>query len=210
MISLIHPSRGRPEMAYNAYLEWLNNADDDFEYIISLDHSDITQSQYFIKDFPANCIRIGNNRSIVDAVNGATLISTGDIIVVMSDDFGCPKNWNSLIESRMDAEKMGLLHVNDTIQQSVVTLPILTRKLYQRLGYVYYHRYFSMFADNDLTESAKLLDAYIPALDLTFQHRHWVNGLNKRDATYNRENSDHAYQMGQKLFNQRVKQRFGL
>lgn len=210
MISLIHPSRGRPEMAYNAYREWLNNADDDFEYIISLDYSDITQSQYFIKDFPANCIRIGNNRSIVDAVNVATAVSTGDIIVVMSDDFGCPKNWNSMIESRMDAEKMGLLHVNDTIQQSVVTLPILTRKLYQRLGYVYYHRYFSMFADNDLTESAKLLNAYIPALDLTFQHRHWVNGLNKRDATYNRENSDHAYQMGQKLFNQRVKQRFGL
>lgn len=197
-------------MAYQAYCEWLSKADQDFEYIISLDHSDITQSQYFIKNFPANCIRIGNNRSIVDAVNVATAVSTGDIIVVISDDFGCPENWNSLIESRMDAEKMQLLHVNDTIQQSIVTIPILTRKLYDRLGFIYYPGYFSMFADNDLTECAKMLGAYVPALDLTFEHRHWVNGKNPKDATYERENSMPAYQMGQKLFGQRKKIRFGL
>lgn len=210
MISLVHPSRGRPEMAYNAYAEWLRKADEDFEYIISLDHSDITQSQYFIKGFPEGSIIISTNRSIVDAVNVATSCATGDIIVVMSDDFGCPDDWCSLIRERLDPDKMGLLHVNDTIQQGVVTLPILTRKLYERLGYVYFHRYFSMFADNDLTEAAKILGAYIPALDITFQHRHWVNGLNKRDATYNRENSDQAYQLGQKVFQQRQKQRFGL
>lgn len=208
MITLIHPSRGRPQMALKAFQEWQAKADGDFQYILSIDYSDPSQQEYTRQSFPEDCIIIGNNRSIVDATNAAAKLASGDILVVMSDDFGCPDHWDTLIQNHY--QDMLLLHVYDTIQRDVVTLPILSRKLYERLGYIYHPRYFSMFADNDLTESAKKLGAYKADFSLVFEHRHWVNGKNKRDATYDRENSSQAWKIGEQLFKQRQKTGFGL
>lgn len=210
MISLIHPSRGRPEQARKAYDEWLQNSAGDFEYFISIDTLDPKHAQYY-QLFDEECILLNNNRSIVDAVNVAAKQSTGDIIVVMSDDFGCPRNWDEWIELEFKGvETPQLLHVHDTIQFEICTLPILNRQFYDRVGYVYYGQYFSMFADNDLTDVAKKLGAYVPAKHLTFEHRHYVNGKAKLDATYQRENSKEAWKIGEKVYKQRKLRNFDL
>lgn len=212
MISLIHPSRGRAKQAREAYNRWLERSQGDFEYILSIDTSDPTQAQYF-KAFEGvqATILLNPNRSIVDAVNVAVRQSQGEYIVVMSDDFDCPENWDVKIMVELhDPTAFGLLHVDDTIQKDVVTIPILTRALFDRLGHVYHNSYFSMFADNDLTESAKRLNAYKQAFHLVFPHNHYVNGKAKMDATYERENSKKAWDQGQRAFKIRQKQNFGI
>ena len=209
-ISIIHPSRGRPVKAVEAYQEWLMKAEGDFEYILSIDQSDPTQSQYYQQCQKHNVhgsILLNPNRCIVEAVNVAAKHSTGDLIVVMSDDFGCPEHWDKLLIERVKQDQQ-VLHVFDTIQRDIVTLPIMTRSYYNRFGYVYHPQYFSMFCDNDLTECAKRTGAYTDCRDLTFEHRHWVNGKAVKDKTYEREESGWA--VGEKLFKRRKLINFGL
>lgn len=208
-IALIHPSRGRPDKARQAYHEWLMNADDDFDYVISIDLSDPTQAKYF-QNFEQDCKIIQHpNRSIVDAVNVACLEVQADIYVVMSDDFGCPKGWDTIIKQAMPLDRPAVIQVRDTIQDDVVTLPILNQLMYRRLGHVYHPRYFSMFADNDLTESAKIHGELIK-LDVVFEHRHYVNGKATMDDTYKRENSKQAWDLGKKFFEMRKRTGFKL
>lgn len=208
-IALIHPSRGRPDKARKAYEEWLKNADADFEYVISIDTSDPTQAKYF-QNFLKDCDLVqGANRSIVDAVNLACSHVEADIYVVMSDDFGCPKGWDTIIKQAMPLDRPAVIQIRDTIQDDIVTLPILNRIMYEKLGHVYHPRYFSMFADNDLTECAKIHGELIK-LDVVFEHRHWVNGKAPKDATYERENSQQAWNVGKKFFELRKKTGFKL
>jgi hypothetical protein len=213
-IALIHPSRGRPDKARQAYYEWLNNADEDFQYVISIDTSDITQAKYF-RNFQEDTGILQNpNRSIVDAVNIACeYLKYGgvftDIYVVMSDDFGCPKGWDTIIKQAMPLDRPAVIQVRDTIQDEIVTLPILNRLMYEKLGYVYHPRYFSMFADNDLTECAKIHGELIK-LDVVFEHRHYVNGKSAMDDTYKRENSQQAWNVGKKFFEMRKRTGFKL
>jgi hypothetical protein len=208
-IALIHPSRGRPDKARQAYEEWLNNADCDFDYIISIDDSDPTHPKYY-HNFEDDCQLIQHpNRSIVDAVNLACSHLVADIYVVMSDDFGCPKGWDTIIKQSMPLDRPAVIQVRDTIQDEIVTLPILNRLMYEKLGYVYHPRYFSMFADNDLTECAKIHGELIK-LDVVFEHRHYVNGKSAMDDTYKRENSQQAWNVGKKFFEMRKRTGFKL
>jgi len=106
-------------MAKQAYLEWMEKADDakSIEYILSLDTSDNTIGDY--NDAFEDCnikTLIFPNRSIVDAVNQGAKKSNGDILVVVSDDFSCPQGWDTIIKERLDTSKTELLHVFDTIQ----------------------------------------------------------------------------------------------
>lgn len=214
MITLIHPSRGRPLMALQAFDEWTRKAfsKDSIEYILSIDTSDRDQNHYFdnSENTGVNVI-INANRSIVDAVNRAAEIAKGDIMVVVSDDFGCPDAWDTILVNHFkDVESPMILHVNDGIQDRVCTLPIINRAYYQLFGYIYHPHYFSMFADDDLTECAKKIGAYKADFSLLFQHRHYINGMNKRDTTYDRENSKLAWEVGKRIFQRRKQLNFEL
>jgi len=206
-------------MAKQAFDEWTERFAyeftlplSDFQYILSIDDSDSDQNKYYetFTDLPVIIIQSAN-KSIVDAVNRAAEIATGDILVVISDDFGCPEFWNRSIENHFKGvDTPMILHVNDTIQQRICTLPIMNRQYYERFGYIYHPHYFSMFADDDLTESAKLIGAYKSDFSLTFEHRHYVNGKNKRDKTYDRENSKQAWEIGKRTFQARKQRRFDI
>ena len=205
-------------MAKQAHTEWIIKTTMDFynfgqhEYILSLDTTDSDQNKYYgiFKDIGVKTI-INPNRSIVDAVNRAAEVAKGDIMIVISDDFGCPENWNKLIEDHFKGvDRPMLLHVNDTIQQRVCTLPIINRQYYEKFGYIYHPHYVSMFADDDLTECAKQIGAYKADFNLTFEHRHFVNGKNKRDRTYDRENSKQAWDVGKRVFQARKQRKFDI
>lgn len=212
-ISIIHPSRWRHKMAKKAHDHWMSLADDpkSIEYILSLDTSDNTFIDYqeaFINDDIDTMVC--PNRSIVDAVNNAAKNAQGDIFVVVSDDFEAFQGWDTVIIERLDIKRAELLHTFDTIQNNVCTLPIITKKYYELFGHIYHPHYISMFADDDLTECAKLVNGYIEAFDLVFAHNHWVNGKNPKDKTYDRENSKTAWEVGKRMFQQRKARKFDL
>lgn len=200
-------------MAKQAHDHWMGLADDpkSIEYAISLDTSDNTVEDYkrTFKDVDVK-ILIYPNRSIVDAVNNGAKWASGDIFVVVSDDFESFQGWDTAIIERLDINRAELLHTFDTIQNNVCTLPILTKKYFELFGHIYHPHYISMFADDDLTECAKLVNGYIEAFDLVFAHNHWVNGKNPKDKTYDRENSKTAWEVGKRMFQQRKARKFDL
>lgn len=205
-ISLIHPSRSRPKQAYSAYYEWINNSDRKFEYILSIDKSDPLLDEY-LNIFPRKSILVSDNKSAIEAINNAAKLSTGDLIIVMSDDFSCEPNWDTNITEELLGKSDFLVKTIDGIQDTLITLPILDRKYYKRFGYIYFPGYIHLWCDTEMTTVGHFLGKVINS-NLRFHHNHYTAGLSEKDEV-NIKN-DATNEQGDKLFNERLKTNFGI
>lgn len=208
-ISLIHPSRGRPEKAASTYAHWMDHAKcpELIEHILSLDFDDPRRHEYKRQDK----ITIDHNTCVVEATNQAAQISTGDILIYLSDDFKCPMDWDLEIRERININIAQLLKVHDGLQKfeaDVLTIPIMTRQLYERLGYFFHPKYKSMWVDCDLYWVCKNNNWLTFAPDLLFQHEHYSNGMATKDATYQR--SDANWNQGKEIYEKRKLEGFKL
>lgn len=226
-ISLLHPSRGRSDKFLSIILDWLENASGSIiiEYVLSLDYDDSEEhlssylSNYLLLhntmkivglSNDANLI-IGPSQFVVGAVNRAARIATGDVSIMISDDFACFKNWDiELMQSIPDASKPFVVQVSDncTKKTDVITLPIMTKAFYDKCGY-FFHPYFkSMWADNYLYSQAVKYNCLINAMHLKFTHHHFTNDnvslRNEFDNTYDRSNA--FYDEGKEIFLQLTNQ----
>lgn len=212
-ISLLHPSRGRPQRAIETFLNWKGKSSGahKIEHIISIDTDDSEHDNYKAKYWGEFTKIIGgNNGCAVTATNGAAALSTGDILVMLSDDFECPQDWDKLIvEAFLSAYENGnVLKTYDGIQKWIVTLAIMDRSYYLRHGYFYYPEYKHMFCDTEMTHKAELEGRLIVRNDLIFPHNHYTHGGAKKDAT--NEKADKTWNQGEALYLRRVKENFGL
>lgn len=189
-ISLIYPSRGRPDKSFQTYKEWVAKSGcDEIEVILSLDVDDPLLETYKIlyDETDVNVI-VNQNKSVVEATNRAAEISTGGILIYLSDDFICPENWAVSILSLMPDEMM-LIKVDDCLQKfeaPVLTIPIMNRELYHHLGYFWHPDYLSMHVDVDLFHTLKKINAIKLCPQLKFPHEHPSNGKAATDETYRR------------------------
>lgn len=143
-ISLIHPSRSRAEIASRQSRSWLLAAGEPIDYILSIDTDDPQLAQYD-GYFQSRRFICNGNRSAIDAINNAAKQATGDIIVVMSDDFDCPPQWATALLRLTEGKTDWIAKTPDGIQNWIITLPIMDRAYYNRFGYVYYPEYKHMF-----------------------------------------------------------------
>lgn len=211
-ISLIHPSRGRPEKATQNYNEWIDKAGCIVEHVLSVDTSDDHLAYFRLhKPYPDkpdgsySRLYANDNSSVVEATNHAAKESDGDILIYLSDDFKCPHHWGTLILKEFEGvtEPM-LLKVDDCLQNfgvPVLTIPIMNRALYEKLGYFFHPGYKSMFVDEDLYWTAKKLNALKLAPHLKFPHEHVSIGKAENDETYKRSAAN--WDQGQEFFKQR-------
>ena len=221
-IALIHPSRGRPSEANNAVQEWYSNASgkNDIYYILSTD-SDDKNTYSILTDLSWNKSHlINHNRSVVDAVNIAAKYAdekfNPDIYIVISDDFGCCKNWDLAILNSIEGREDWILKTNDgpnkekPTQEWLITLPILHRTFYHRFEYIYNPLYEHMFADTEMTHISDLLGTTLKRMDLHFPHRHYItkSGIVKKDETSRR--ADATWNQGEAIYLRRVMENFGL
>lgn len=211
--SIIHPSRNRIQRAKKAIATVINNFDfsngDKLEYIVSIDDDDKFQNEYLQFCTENNLtLTVNNNRSMVDATNIGAKLATGDCIILVSDDFELPNNWNILLKDKINTEsELYAILVNDGISKGdILSIPILSKALYDKLGYIYHPEFFSLFADNALLDVCKKLNCLIDARDILFQHHHYINGKAIFDETYQKENSKYAYEYG-KLVYKKLKER---
>lgn len=198
LISLIHPSRGRPEKALTTTLDWIRGTDN-IEHILSVDESDPLLNEYR-KNF--YLWHEAPNNSVVEATNRAAKIAKGDILVYLSDDFKCPDGWDVKIRQYFNTNEPRLLKVDDCLQRfdaKIITIPIMNRALYNLLGYFFNPKYDSMFVDDDLYHTCK--QWIFEAPELKFPHEHWKTGKCKIDETYKR--SEANWDQGLVVFNQR-------
>ncbi len=207
MISIIHPSRSRPEMAYKTARKWLDNAGCDVQYILSLDQDDKTLEDYFRLYKNIHEILVNENRSAIDAINEAAIVSSGRIIIVISDDFFAPPLWGKQILDATVGKRDWIMKTPDGIQKRIITLPIMDRSYYNRFGYIYFPEYQHLWSDTELTDVAELTGRLIRA-NIPFEHNHYSIGKNGKDEVSVR--ADATYEEGKKLYNERKKHNFYL
>lgn len=207
MISVIHPSRGRALQALITAKNWMGKASEQVEYILSIDIDD--DVELYKKAFKGLNVKIlvNKNRSAVDAINNAASISTGDILIVVSDDFDCPQIWDQEIINRTKDKTDWIAKTEDGLQGWLITLPIMDRAYYNRFGYVYHPGFLHMFCDTFMSCVADLLNRKIK-LPIMFKHNHYSLGHNKKDAISIR--ADNTWSQGEQLFIHLARQNFGL
>lgn len=204
VITVLHPSRGRAEKAFKTCEQWLDSAGAHCQYLLSIDSDDPQKELYhdLFSDYP---IFEYDNKSVVEATNRIAKIATEDIFIYASDDFVAPKNWAVDVRKEFEGvtEPM-LLKVDDCLQKfdvPVLTIPIMNRALYERLGYFWHPEYKSMFCDEDLYWTARKLGALKFAPHLKFPHEHVSVGKSPDDDTY--RNSAKNWDQGKALFAKR-------
>ena len=207
--SLIHPSLGRPEQALACFNTWRGFAHvEEIQHLLSLNASDTTIDSYtslFTNDDTAIIVSPATN--MVAASNVAAQKADGDVLILISDDMYPPLNWDIKIERFLRSPHPVVLQVHDGIRDDIMTLPIMNRAAYDQLGYLYHPDYLSMFADNDLAETAKAHGWYVKC-DVQFEHRHFTNGKASMDETYRKENSKVKWDHGQRVFERRKRDGF--
>lgn len=190
-ISILHPSYGRPDKSYATIDKWwLSAAHQEFlELIVSVDSHDPKRDEYANRYQPGIMIE-GNNGSVVEATNRAAKISTGDIMIYVSDDFEPVNGWDVLLRNEFEKESGPLLlKVDDCLQKfeaKVLTIPVMNRQLYDKLGYFWHPDYKSMFVDEDLWWTCHNMGAMKLAPHIKFEHRHVSVGKAPDDLTYQR------------------------
>lgn len=193
-LSLLHPSRGRPEKSFDTVNNWIDKAGRKIEVIISLDEDDpelINYCRLFAGREYAGCRYYAHsNKSAIDAINLAAASALGDVFIVVSDDTECFNSWAIYIEEETEGKHDFILKTQDGIQKYIITNPIMDRAYYNRFGYIYHPDFQHLFCDTWLTVMADITGRKIIS-DLMFRHNHYsVNGtppdeLHKRnDATW--------------------------
>lgn len=204
-ISVIHASRQRPKQAFETLRKWLNRSHNiGLEYIMSLDSTDPTLNEYRWLD---GQVCINDNKTAIEAINIGAKAATGNILISVSDDTDCPDNWLVLLKAYLNGKSDFCAKVDDGLQPTLVTMPIMDRIYYERYGYVYHPGYSHMFCDQELTAVAIMTGKYLK-LPLSFPHLHYSAGKSEFDAVYAKNNATWA--QGESLFNERLKTNFGI
>jgi hypothetical protein len=143
----------------------------------------------------------------VDGWNTAAAGSTGEILIINSDDMFPPAHWDTeLRRVAGDLNRDFVIEVSSgTIhdQRRLMVLQILSRVRYERLGYAIYPEYLSMAGDDDFGEHARHDGVVIEARHLIFPHKHALYENKPYDSVYNHENSSEAVILGDRILARR-------
>lgn len=211
MISVIHPSRQRPERAKQTYDNWQSKKSGKYEveWVLSIDTDEPRLTEYVSQFKMLMVYSFMPNHSAIEAINNAMALTNPryKILIVVSDDFDCPENWDELIVQAAAGKTDWIMKTQDGTQGWIITLPIMDRTYYERFGYIYHPEYLHMFCDTEMSCVADLLGKRITT-DLVFPHNHYSTGKSQKDAVS--EKADATWAQGEKLFIERAKSNFGI
>lgn len=208
MISILHPSRQRPQKSLSTLTKWINNAGGKIQTIISIDADDPCLPTYQLNAIELGAqLIINNNRSAVDAINNAAKVAIGDILIVVSDDTDCPELWDLKIRDEVKGRTNWIMKCQDGIQSWIITMPVMDRIYYETFGYIYFTEYLHMFCDTELTCVADLTGRLIKS-NLMFKHMHYSTGAAPKDVVS--EKADATWNQGERLFISRYRKTFDL
>jgi len=184
-----------------------------FEWVISVDGNrpdTIEAANRLVEHYNDGGIKVViQDKEPFNCVRGWNLgaeHSTGKVIIAVTDDFNPPQHWD---EKMLALEPKGwedgehVVHIDDGFVRTICTLSILTRKRYDKFGYVFYPKYESMFCDTEFTEVAYRDGVVIKAMHLLFEHMHPDCGKRPRDAADQKHASSDRWRRGEILFNYR-------
>ena len=202
LISLLHPTRSRPSKSFENSREWIQKAGCEVELIVSVDESDPMLQGYFEHYGDLVNLIVNDSTCVVEATNHAVKKAKGDILVYLSDDFKCPENWGLLVRKEFEGVSLPcLIKVDDCLQKfhvPVLTIPIMNRALYERMGYFFHPDFKSMFCDEHLYWICQRIGALKNCEHLKFPHEHCSIGKAENDETYQRSAAN--WDQGKEMF----------
>jgi len=203
------PSRGRPNTfkeTLKKHIDFLSNKNE-YEFIFTFDNDDDKMNNDEIKEFIKRQninykIHYGNSKNKIEAINANIGDEDFDVLVLIADDMiPTIENYDEIIVDILTKSKHHLdstIHFNTTRWSNILDIwCIMGKTYYDRFKYIYNPIYKSIYADNEYTEVAKLLDRCIFSEIFLFFHnysefigdeterKNWV--FNSEDEkTYNR------------------------
>lgn len=231
LYSLLHPT-ARPEAWRHAYDTWLGRAAvrESVEYVLCVDQrwgfDRANACVWMPRPGPRDVLVWNHGRKCwVDSANQAARHSTGAVLIVVSDDIEPPQDWDLLLQRAGHALSQNhdgshnltlrpfgrgqfVIHVSTGYCDGprACGMQILSRGRYERLGYVLYPGYESLYSDDDFLEHAYRDGIVIDARELMFPHHH--ADMNDWDEVYLHQNRSEARALGAELFERRKRMNF--
>lgn len=210
-ISIIHPTRSRPQKSFETITKWIMKAGaKNFEIIVSVDVDDPTIEEYrkLYRNLCHPYVWLeGHSKNAVEAVNSAAKISSGNILIIVSDDTDAAVEWSTRVLRYTEGKNNFVLKTRDGIQPKMITMPILDRVYYQLDGFIYHPRFKHAWADRFLTDLAHKRGRVITK-NILFKHLHYsVLKNKKRDAQYAR--TDATFEEGRQVYKE-LKKEYGI
>jgi hypothetical protein len=198
-ISLLHATR-RPKEAQDCQKLWLERAENasNVEIITCIDHDDLAGRE----EFPDAVLN--SSEGVCPAWNEAAKHATGDVLIAMDDDWQAPHSWDQIIESYM-CNGADILHVGDKHRKDqLICHPIISRKFYESMGYLWHPLFKSVYCDNWFSEVATRW-GYVDAtdggkIDLGFVHANPSQGYGTEDDIARKSNSRERYAHGEAVY----------
>ena len=212
-ISLCYTSV-RPEFIPEVVKAWRARAHKPYrvEVVIAVDAGDAKSEQAAkLVERAQVVVQPEKPGSCVKGWNLAASYATGDVLLAIADDFVPPEGWDSSLEQVAEEgwwTKDRVVKVFDGYNPDLCTLAIVSRARYDRLGYLFYPGYLSLFSDTEFTASAYADGAVIEAMNLVFEHHHPDCGKRQRDDNDLNHASSLRWSLGESLFKYRKRHKF--
>lgn len=156
-------SRSRPHLFQKRVDNWIDKSSGKHElyWLCSFDEDDTSMTDPAMQAWcVAHKLHVyyGPPRGKVEAINADMQWMPSDvsICVIVSDDMEVlAQNWDCIVADAMLAafpDLNGALWYHDGRQNRTCTLSIMGKPIYDKLGYLYYPEYESVYCDNDFHE----------------------------------------------------------
>lgn len=200
----------RPEYVEKVVNMWRERAilPEEIEIIISTDKDDPKFKGFRFPNGVRHVIQPDPKGDCVKGWNVAAAAAKGKVMIAVADDFIPPEHWDSKLSSFISQYPQGwdgeyVVKVSDGYNADLATLGIVTRKRYNRFGWLFYPQYESMFSDTELTHRAMQDGVILNANHLLFEHIHPDAGKRQRDASDMVHASPHRWALGETIFRYR-------
>lgn len=195
-ISLLVPTRNRPEKAYQMAMSALITISDrkNLEILMYLDLDDPSINKYrnqFAKLANQNVeLIVGQAVSVSKSWNDIASRCTGDVLMMGNDDqiFVTPR-WDITLEKKVKQypDNIYCAWFNDGINgPNHCAFPIVSRKWYNTLGYFTPGIFQFGYNDTWIFDIAKKIDRCLYIPEVLVEHRHFSVGKSQIDDTYAR------------------------
>jgi hypothetical protein len=199
-ISVIHATKGRPQIAWQRRWQWLCMAEKplEIEWLFMVDADEKTDYT------PHQGIRC-NPGGIVNAWNAGAKIAKGDIIIQMSDDWAPPRHWDALISTAIgDTKAEKVLAVSDGLRtDKLLCMAILTQNRLKKQGHMFHPDYQEsdgLYSDNEFTELAYLDQVVVEARHIQFKHENPMFTGGNPDEQLKNHNKPEFYEKGKAIY----------
>jgi len=202
-ISVIHATRGRPQIAWQRRWQWLCLAEKPLE-VEWLFMVDADEKQDYT---PHQAIRV-NPGGIVNAWNAGAKIAKGDIIIQMSDDWTPPRHWDALISNAIgDTKAEKVLAVSDGLRtDKLLCMAILTKDRLKKQGHMFHPDYQEsdgIYGDNEHTDRAYQDQVIVEARHIQFKHENPMFAGGNPDDQLKNHNKPEYYEKGKAIYEKR-------